>query len=241
MHNPLDQFNLQIYYPFHIAKMDMSLTNAGLLMLIASFSAIALMWLLTRKMQVVPHIGQLIVEKLYFFIRSMIQDTIGNEGYVLIPFVASLFIFILFGNLLGLFPYSFTFTSHLSIVGVIAVLGSVTAMVIGICRQGVSWFRIFFPKKLPLLLAPLIIPIEIISFLSKPFSLTMRLVMNMTVGHIMLEVVAGFVFALGVAGLIPLLFTGVLILFEIFIAILQAYIFTVLSCIYLSQAFNNEE
>ena len=239
-HNPLRQFDIQSYIPLKIGSVDLSLTNASLSMLIASLSAIFLMWLITRKMNVLPHLAQTIAESFYLFIHSMINDTIGSKGECLIPFVLSVFVFVLFGNLFGLFPYSFTFTSHLSIVGAIAVLGSFVSMVLGVFNKGFSWFRIFFPKNLPWALAPLMIPIEIISFLSKPFSLTMRLVMNMTVGHIMLEVVASFVFVLGLAGIFPLLFTGVLILFEVFIAVLQAYIFAILTCIYLSGAFNEE-
>ena len=240
MHDPLEQFNLHVYVPIKVMGVDISLTNAGLTMLFTSAIIIILMWALTRRMEIIPKCGQVVAERIYCFIRSIIDDTIGKAGYVLIPFVLSLFTFILFGNLLGLFPYAFTFTSHLSLVGAIAVIGSLVSVVLGVWNKGFGWFRIFFPKNLPWLMAPLMIPIEIISFLSKPFSLTMRLVMNMTVGHIMLEVVAGFVFALGLLGVVPLVFTSVLILFEVFIAVLQAYIFTVLSCIYLSEAFNKE-
>ncbi len=241
MHNPLGQFDIHVYVPLKIGNFDISLSNASVSMLLTTLLAIAGMWFLTRNMKLLPHLGQTIAESAYLFVRSMIEDTIGSKGYVLIPFVFSLFVFILFGNLLGLFPYSFTFTSHLSIVGAIAVLGLLVSVMLGVFNRGLSWFRVFFPRGLPWVMAPLMVPIEIISFLSKPFSLTMRLVMNMTVGHIMLEVVAGFVFALGLAGFVPLLFTGLLILFEVFIAVLQAYIFSILSCIYLSEAFDEKE
>ena len=183
---------------------------------------------------------EFISKKFPFFIKTPFSSCFRNNLFAVIPFIFSLFIFILFGNLLGLFPYMFTFTSHLSIVGTIALLALVLSMVLGVYHKGLSWFHVFFPKGVPWLIAPIMIPIEIISFLSKPFSLTLRLVMNMTVGHIMLEVVAGFVFALGLAGFIPLLFTGVLILFELFIGVLQAYIYSILSCIYLSEAFEGE-
>ena len=241
MHNPLHQFDINIYVPLKIGPLDISLTNASVAMLLVTFFAIFLMWLLTRHMRLIPRVGQTIAESLYFFIKGMVDDTIGKKGESIIPFVFTLFIFILFGNLLGLFPYAFTFTSHLSIVGTIALIGLLLSIVLGVYNRGFSWFHVFLPKGIPLALAPLMVPIEIISFLSKPFSLTVRLVMNMTVGHIMLEVVAGFVFALGLAGFVPLLFTGMLILFEIFISILQAYIFTILSCIYLNEAFEGEE
>ncbi len=240
MHNPLEQFEIDVYVPMHIGPLDVSLTNASVTMIGAVVLAIVLMWALTRKLKIIPHPAQSIVESLYQFIQNMVESTIGSKGYAVIPFIFSLFIFILFGNLLGLFPYMFTFTSHLSIVGTIALLALVLSMVLGVYHKGLSWFHVFFPKGVPWLIAPIMIPIEIISFLSKPFSLTLRLVMNMTVGHIMLEVVAGFVFALGLAGFIPLLFTGVLILFELFIGVLQAYIYSILSCIYLSEAFEGE-
>ncbi len=241
MHNPLEQFDIDIYVPLNLGPVDVSLTNASVSMLLVTFAAIGLIWFLTRNMKMLPHLGQTIVESLYLFIRSMVKDTIGAKGFSIIPFIFTLFIFILFGNLLGLFPYAFTFTSHLSIVGAIALIGLLVSIILGVYHRGLSWFHVFLPKGIPLALAPLMVPIEIISFLSKPFSLTVRLVMNMTVGHIMLEVVAGFVFALGLAGFIPLLFTGVLILFEVFIGVLQAYIFTILSCIYLSEAFESDE
>lgn len=239
--DPFHQFDIEIYLPMKIGSWDVSLTNSSFAMLLATFGAIFLMWLMTRKMKLIPHLGQTIAESLYLFIRSMIDDTIGTKGRVMIPFILTLFVFILFGNLLGLFPYAFTFTSHLSVVGAIALIGLLLSIILGVWHKGFAWFHVFLPKGVPIALAPLMVPIEVISFLSKPFSLTVRLVMNMTVGHIMLEVVAGFVFALGLAGFVPLLFTGVLILFEVFISILQAYIFTILSCIYLSEAFEGNE
>ncbi|MBE6449813.1 MAG: F0F1 ATP synthase subunit A [Alphaproteobacteria bacterium] len=241
MHNPLEQFNIDVYVPLRLGPLDISLSNASIMMLLSSFLIILFMWLLTRRLKIVPHLGQTIAETLYSFIKKMIEDTIGSHGLSILPFILTLFLFILFGNFMGLFPYAFTFTSHLSIVGAISLIGLLVSIVLGVWKRGFSWFHIFFPKGIPWALAPLMVPIEIISFLSKPFSLTVRLVMNMTVGHIMLEVVAGFVFILGLAGFIPLLFTGVLILFEVFIAVLQAYIFTILSCIYLSEAFEQEE
>lgn len=241
MHNPLEQFNIDVYVPIKIGPVDISLTNASVSMLLVSVFAIFLMWLLTRHMHLIPRLGQTVAESLYMFIKGMIEDTIGKKGLSILPFIFTLFIFILFGNLLGLFPFAFTYTSHLSVVGTIAVIGLLVSIILGVFHKGLSWFRVFLPKGVPWALAPLMIPIEIISFLSKPFSLTVRLVMNMTVGHIMLEVVAGFVFALGLAGFVPLIFTGLLILFEVFIGILQAYIFTILSCIYLSEAFEGEE
>ena len=144
--------------------------------------------------------------------------------------------FVLFGNLIGLFPYAFTYTSHLAAVGGLSIIALLFNMCVGIKKKKIKFLRTFLPKGIPLALAPLIVPIETISYLSKPFSLTVRLVANMTVGHIMLKIIAGFIAALGILGVIPFLFDACIIVFEIFIAMLQAFIYTVLSCIYLGDA-----
>ena len=136
----------------------------------------------------------------------------------------------------GLFPYSFTFTSHVAAVGALSLFALFFNMIVGIKKRKLEYFRIFMPKGIPLALAPLVVPIEIISFLSKPFSLTVRLVANMTVGHIMLKIIGGFIVALGVFGFVPLIFDACIIAFELFISLLQAFIYTVLSCIYLGDA-----
>ena len=138
--------------------------------------------------------------------------------------------------MLGLFPYAFTFTSHLTAVGSLSLLALALNIFVGIKRKKLGWIRTFLPKGIPAVMAPVIIPIEIVSFLSKPFSLSMRLVANMTVGHIMLKIIASFVVALGIFGVVPLLFDCAIVCFEIFISLLQAFIYTVLSCIYLGEA-----
>ena len=164
----------------------------------------------------------------------------GKEGLRYFSFIFTLFLFIVTGNLLGLFPYSFTFTSHIAAVGSLSILALFINIYVGIKNKKWSYLRTFFPAGIPWIMAPLIIPIEIISLLSKPFSLTVRLVANMTVGHIMLKSIAGFVVALGLlGGEIPLVFAGLVVAFEMFIAILQAYIYTILSCIYLSDAIHS--
>ena len=153
--------------------------------------------------------------------------------------IFTIFLFVAFGNVLGLFPYAFTFTSHLAAVGGLSVIALLFNIGIGIKKKKLGWLRTFMPKGIPFALAPLIIPIEMISFLSKPFSLTVRLVANMTVGHIMLKIIAGFVVTLGFLGIVPLAFDACIIVFEIFIALLQAFIYTVLSCIYLGDALHS--
>ena len=164
------------------------------------------------------------------------KENVGVEGLKYFSFIFTVFLFVALGNLLGLVPYSFTFTSHLTAVGTLSLLALALNIVVGIKKKKVGWLRTFLPKGIPWVMAPLIIPIEIVSFLSKPFSLSMRLVANMTVGHIMLKIIAGFVVSLGILGLVPLLFDASIVCFEIFISLLQAFIYTVLTCIYLSDA-----
>ncbi len=237
---PLEQFELKTLIPIRIGSIDISLTNSSVSMILATVLVLSLMFVMTRRLKIIPHPAQSIVEVFYSFIAKMVYETIGMKAEKIIPFIFTLFLFILFGNLLGLFPYTFTFTTHLSVVGAMALLGLTLSTVIGIYHQGWEWLRVFFPIGVPVLLAPIIIPIEIISFLSKPFSLTVRLVMNMVVGHIMLDVIAAFVVVLGLVGFVPLFFVGILIIFEAGIALLQAYIYTILTCIYLSESFEKQ-
>ena len=160
---------------------------------------------------------------------------------ILFSFVFALFTFIAFGNFLGLFPYSFTFTSHITTVGALSIFFLLMNTFLGFKRRGLEYFRTFFPAGVPTVMAPLIVPIEIISNLSRPFSLTIRLVVNMSVGHIILKVLGGFVVSMGILGFLPLIGDLCIIAFEMFVALLQAYIYTVLSCVYLSMAISGEE
>ena len=171
-----------------------------------------------------------------FHLVGLFEENVGPEGLKYFSFIFTVFLFVLFGNLIGLFPYAFTYTSHLAAVGGLSIIALLFNMCVGIKKKKIKFLRTFLPKGIPLALAPLIVPIETISYLSKPFSLTVRLVANMTVGHIMLKIIAGFIAALGILGVIPFLFDACIIVFEIFIAMLQAFIYTVLSCIYLGDA-----
>ncbi len=236
MSNPMEQFEIKKLIPINIGEYDISFSNSSLCMILSAVSVILIFSLCLRKRQMIPTISQSIPESLYEFIYGLIKDNIGKEGLKYFSFIFSLFLFIAMGNLLGLFPYSFTFTSHLAAVGALSVLSLLFNICVGIKKKKWGYLRTFMPRGIPWPLAPLIIPIETISLMSKPFSLTVRLVANMTVGHIMLKIIAGFIAALGIAGVVPLLFDGCLIAFEAFIAILQAYIYTILSCIYLSDA-----
>lgn len=222
--------------PLQIGGVDISFTNSALFMLLAVLTSTLLFAFCLRKRSLVPTAAQSIPEMVYEFVSSLLRENVGVEGLKYFPFIFSMFLFVAFGNVLGLFPYAFTFTSHLTAVGCLSIIALLFNVCIGIKRKKIGWLRTFLPKGIPVALAPLIIPIEIISFLSKPFSLTVRLVANMTVGHIMLKIIAGFVAILGVMGIIPILFNSCIVCFELFIALLQAYIYTVLSCIYLGDA-----
>ena len=236
MSNPMEQFVVKPIIPLEVGGIDISFTNSALFMMLAvAVSTLLFAWCL-RKRTLVPSVAQSIPESIYEFISSLLKENVGVEGLKYFPFIFTLFLFVAFGNLLGLFPYAFTFTSHLTAVGSLSLIALAYNILIGIRKKKLGWLRTFMPKGIPMALAPLIVPIEMISFLSKPFSLTVRLVANMTVGHIMLKIIAGFVAALGLFGFIPVLFNSCIVCFEIFIALLQAFIYTVLSCIYLGDA-----
>ena len=236
MSNPMEQFVVKPIIPLQIGGVDVSFTNSALFMVLAVVASTLLFAFCLRKRSLVPSIAQSVPETIYEFVHSLLKENVGVEGLKYFPFIFTMFLFVAFGNVLGLFPYAFTFTSHLTAVGSLSLIALLFNVCIGIKKKKIGWLRTFLPKGIPVALAPLIVPIEMISFLSKPFSLTVRLVANMTVGHIMLKIIAGFVAALGVLGIIPILFNCCIVCFEIFIALLQAFIYTVLSCIYLGDA-----
>ncbi len=236
MSNPLEQFEIKPIIPIEVGGVDISFTNSSLFMVLAVVVSTLVLGVCLRKRTMVPNAAQSVPEGLYEFVTNLLRENIGAEGLKYFPFIFTMFLFIAFGNVLGLFPYAFTFTSHLTAVGSLSIIALLLNVVVGIRQKKLGWLRTFLPRGIPWPMAPLIIPIEMISFLSKPFSLTVRLVANMTVGHIMLKIIAGFIVSLGIFGIVPLLFDGIIICFEIFISLLQAFIYTVLSCIYLGDA-----
>lgn len=240
MANPTEQFSVKPLIPLEIGGYDVSFTNSSLFMVLAVICVTTLFACCLRNRSIIPSKAQCIPEAAYGFIASIIKDNIGVEGLKYFCLIFCIFLFVAFGNLLGMFPYAFTFTSHLAAVGGLSIIGLIFNICIGIRKKKLAWLRTFFPKGIPWLLAPVMVPIEIISFLSKPFSMTVRLVANMTVGHIMLKIIGGFIVPLGLlGGFIPMAFDGCIIVFEIFIAFLQAFIYTVLSCIYLGDALHS--
>ena len=235
-HNPLEQFEITPWIPIQIGGLDVSFTNSSAFMIIAILAASAMMVLSVRKRALVPGRWQLLAELSYGFIAKMLSDTVGKEGKPYFPFVFTLFIFVLFGNILGMIPYSFTYTSHLAVTFAMAAFIFIAITVIAIAKHRMKFFSFFLPPGVPIAMAPLLIPIEIISYLSRPVSLSVRLFANMMAGHTLLKVLAGFVIPLGIFGVIPVAGLVAVTALEFLIAFLQAYIFTILTCIYISDA-----
>ena len=200
------------------------------------------MYIGSRNLSVIPSRGQTVLESTYEFIAGMIGDNIGQEGMKYFSFIFSLFLFILIGNLLGMFPYSFTWTSHIIVTFAIAFFIFIGVTMIAIYKHGLLKFMSFFaPSGVPKPMLILLVPIEIISYLSRPISLSVRLFANMMAGHTLLKVIGGFVFVLGantfiIGGVLPLAFLVALTGLEIVIAFLQAYVFAILTCLYINDA-----
>ncbi len=234
--NPLEQFEIKPLIPLHIGNVDISFTNSSLFMLIAVVLATALLLVGTRGAQLVPGRLQSMAELSYEFIANMIEENVGTEGMRYFPFIFTLFMFVLFGNLIGMVPYTFTYTSHIVVTFALAAVIFIGVTVIGLARHGLHFFKLFAPEGVPWPLLVLLVPIELISYFIRPFTLSIRLFANMLAGHAILAVFAGFVTALGVLGIAPLAMDVGFILLEFLVAALQAYIFTILTCLYLNDA-----
>ena len=238
MASPLHQFEIHPIIPIQLgdAGVDVSFTNSALFMVLAMVLISGFMVLGMRRSAIVPGRWQCAAEMAYEFIANMLRDTAGQEGRKYFPFVFTVFMFVLFGNLLGMVPYSFTFTSHIVVTFALAFIIFVGVTILGFVKHGFHFFSFFVPPGTPLPMYPLLIPIEVISYLSRPISLSVRLFANMLAGHTLLKVIAGFVWALGVFGILPLAFVVALTGLEILIACLQAYVFTILTCLYINDA-----
>jgi F-type H+-transporting ATPase subunit a len=234
--HPLEQFEIHPLVPLHIGKLDVSFTNSALLMAITVLAISALVILGTRRAALVPGRWQSLGEMAYEFIAKMIDDTVGIEGREYFPFIFTLFMFILFGNLLGLVPFGFTFTSHIIVTFALAALVFIGVTIIGLWRHGFHFLTLFVPHGVPPILLLLLVPIEVLSYFIRPFTLSIRLFANMLAGHTMLAIFGGFAGAVGIFGIIPLAIDVALIFLEILVAVLQAYVFTILTCLYLRDA-----
>jgi F-type H+-transporting ATPase subunit a len=225
--------------PLQVGNYDLSFTQSALWMVIGVLCTTLLMVMGMKKKALVPGRLQNVPEMLYEFVAGIVNENLHEEGKKYFPFVFSLFMLVLMGNLLGLVPYSFTYTSHIIVTGALALLVFFMSTLIGIARHGLHFFSIFLPPGLPLVMAFLIVPIEIISYLSRPLSLSVRLFANMTAGHTMLKVFGGFSVSLigitfgAVLGILPVLVNTALLGLETMIAFIQAYVFAILTCIYI--------
>lgn len=244
MHSPLEQFEVKTLMPFSAFGHDLSFTNASLFMLLSLFAATLLLTLGLGRGKLIPGRWQMLTETLYQTISNMVDSVSGPKARPYFPFIFSLFIFILFGNLLGLIPGAFTFTSHLIVTFALSALVFLVVTITGFARHGTHFLTLFVPAGTPLALMPIMFVIELFSFFIRPFSLAIRLFANMLAGHILLKVFAGLaimlVAALGATGygvaVLPVMMNIFVVGFEFFVAGLQAYIFAILASVYLRDA-----
>jgi len=238
--NPMHQFNVYRIGPeIKLGEVDISFTNASLFMVISSITILLIFNIGSKKNSLIPNKIQLLAELSYSFISKMINDTAGSKAKPYFSFIFSLFMFVLFCNMFGMIPYSFTVTSHIKVTFVLAAFIFIGVTIIGFIKHGFGYLKLFVPGRVPIILLPLIVIIEIISYLARPVSLSVRLFANMLAGHTMLKVFGGFVISLGLlGGWLPLGFSVALIGLEILVAFLQAYVFAILTCINLNDALN---
>jgi F-type H+-transporting ATPase subunit a len=240
--NPMEQFRVEPIVPLHIAGYDVSFTNQALVMCVLVAAITLFVTFAMSQRRLVPGRMQSMAELSYEFVANMIDSTAGKAGYKFFPFVMAIFMFVLFSNYLGLIPGVFTITSQIAVNFALAVLVIVAVVITGFIKHGLRFFMLFVPKA-PWVLLPLLVPIEVISFLTRPVSLSVRLFANMLAGHTMLNVFGGFVIALGAAGgvlsvisVAPMFMIIAVMALEFLVAFLQAYVFAMLTCIYLNEA-----
>jgi F-type H+-transporting ATPase subunit a len=241
--DPIHQFHLNKIVPIDANGVDLSFTNSSLFM-VATVAATSgfLIWASGGR-GLVPTRAQSLAEMAYEFIANMLRDAAGSHGMKFFPLVFSLFMFILVANLFGMFPYFFTVTSHIIVTAALALLVFATVLIVGFARNGVGFLKLFVPSGVPAMLLPLVVAIEVISFIARPISHSVRLFANMLAGHITLKVFAGFVVSLGAFGaagaagaILPLAMTVGLTALEFLVAFLQAYVFAMLTCMYINDA-----
>lgn len=245
MAGPLEQFEVNTIVPLEVAGYDISITNSAVYMAITLLTIMFFMVGGMRKTALVPGRWQSSVEMCYEFIAKMLGDTAGPDGRKYFPFVFTLFMFILAANLIGMVPWvhAFTVTSHIAVTFAMAFFIFIGVTIIGFIKHGIGFLKFFVPGDAPVALLPLLIVIEVVSYLSRPISLSVRLFANMVAGHTMLKVFGGFVVSLAAAGgvlavgsIVPFAFIVALTGLELLVACLQAYVFAVLTCIYLNDA-----
>ncbi|HKJ73555.1 MAG TPA: F0F1 ATP synthase subunit A [Alphaproteobacteria bacterium] len=236
MHSPLEQFEIHRLIHLNLGGFDASFTNASLFMVIVSVLVTMLLTLPMRRATMVPGRWQSVVEMSYEFVASMLSDNAGKGSSKYFPFVFTLFMFILGCNLMGLVPFTYTVTSQIIVTFAFAIVINLGVTVLGLAKHGPGWLRLFVPSGVPLVLLVILVPIEIVSYLSRPMSLSVRLFANMMGGHTILKVFGGFAVMLGMFGFVPWLAIVAVTALEFLVAVLQAYVFAILTCIYLSDA-----
>lgn len=241
--DPIHQFHLKELIPLEIGGTDISFTNSSLFMVATVVATSGFLIWATSGRGMVPTRAQSLAEITYEFVAGMLRDSAGSEGMKFFPMVFSLFLFILVANMFGMFPYFFTVTSHIIITIAFALLVFFTVLAVGFFRHGFGFLKLFVPSGVPIVIMPLVVAIEVISFLARPISHSVRLFANMLAGHITLKVFAGFVVSLasfgavGIVGaILPMLMTIGLTALEFLVAFLQAYVFTMLTCMYINDA-----
>jgi F-type H+-transporting ATPase subunit a len=242
--DPIHQFEIKNFFPIvRIGGVEIAFTNSALFMLIGLTLILLLMLGATRSRALVPGRLQAAAEMSYEFVADTLRSTTGTEGMKFFPLVFSIFMFILVLNLIGIIPYTFTVTSHIIITVAFALLVFFTVVIYGFWLHGLRFLKLFVPKAVPIYILPLVTAIEVLSFFSRPVSHSVRLFANMLAGHITLKVFGGFVVMLGAWGVLgwlgaalPLALTAALTALELLVALLQAYVFAILTCIYLNDA-----
>lgn len=237
-HGPLDQFTVAPMFELPtVAGVNLSLTNSGFVMIAVVFATILLFTYAMRARAVVPGRMQSLAELTYQFVHTIVDENAGHAGMRYFPFFFSLFLFIFMVNFAGLIPYSFAPTAQISTTFAMGAVVFIGITIIGFIHKGpIGFFKHFLPSGLPVFILPLIFFIELISYCSRPFSLAIRLAANMTAGHTLMHVIAGFVAPLMIGGVLPIAFLVFMMGFESFVSFLQAYVFTMLSCMYLGEA-----
>jgi F-type H+-transporting ATPase subunit a len=233
---PLEQFKIEPLIPLHIGGLDVSFTNSALFMTIAVVLITALLVLGTKRGALVPGRWQSVGEMSYEFVADMVETNAGHGSEPYFPFVFTLFMFVLFANFLGLIPYSFTVTSHIIVTFALAAAVFIGVTIIGIAKHGVHFLRLFVPEGVPVILLFLLVPIELLSYFIRPFTLAIRLFANMLAGHTMLAIFGGFAASVGFLAIFPVALDVAILALEVLVAALQAYVFAILTCLYLRDA-----
>lgn len=240
--DPIHQFNIERIVPIDVGGVDLSFTNSALFMVATVVLGSGFLLWATMRRRLVPGRMQSSAEMLYEFVANTLRDAAGSEGMKFFPLVFTLFLFILIANLFGMFPYFFTVTSHLIVTAALSLLVIGIVVVYGLKRNGFGFFKLFVPSGVPGVILPFVVFIEVLSFISRPISLSIRLFANILAGHITLKVFAGFIVTLGASGwwapvaILPLVMTVALTALEVLVAVLQAYVFAILTSLYLNDA-----